>query len=135
MGDLTDVEINAALEHGRVKKQSESRATSVRYDRKAGHIIVELSNDCIFAFPPRIVQGLGSATHTELAEVELVGKGYGLHWEALDVDFSVPGLLAGLFGTKAYLARIAGQTRSPKKAAASRQNGRKGGRPSKRSAV
>jgi hypothetical protein len=54
------------------------------------------------------------AGHNEpRAQVELLGAGSGLHWEALDVDLSVPGLLAGLFGTKAYPARRAGSaTRS-----------------------
>jgi hypothetical protein len=47
------------------------------------------------------------------------------------VDLSIPGLLAGLFGTKAYMARRAGQAKSPAKAAAARENGRKGGRPRK----
>lgn len=55
----------------------------------------------------------------------------GLHWEALDVDLSIPGLLTGLFGTKAYMARQAGRTKFPAKAAAARANGLKGGRPRK----
>lgn len=45
------------------------------------------------------------------------------------MDLSVPGLMAGLFGTKAYMARRAGQATSAAKAAAARKNGRKGGRP------
>jgi hypothetical protein len=55
----------------------------------------------------------------------------GLHWEALDADFRVSGLLAGVFGTKAYMARRAGQAKSPAKSAAARANGTKGGRPRK----
>jgi hypothetical protein len=55
--------------------------------------------------------------------------GYGLHWEALDVDLSIPGLIAGIFGTRSYMARRAGQATSPAKAAAARANGAKGGRP------
>jgi hypothetical protein len=43
----------------------------------------------------------------------------------------VPELLTGLFGTKAYMARRAGQARSLAKAAAARANGAKGGRPRK----
>jgi hypothetical protein len=78
-----------------------------------------------------VAQGLETATDEDLAAVEILGAGYGLHWEALDVDLSIPGLLAGLFGTKAYMARRAGQAKSPAKAAAARENGRKGGRPRK----
>ena len=66
-----------------------------------------------------------------LAQVEILGTGYGLHWDALDADLSIPGLLAGLFGTKAFMARHAGRATSPAKAAAARANGAKGGRPRK----
>jgi hypothetical protein len=132
MADLTDAEIDAALERGRIAHQSEPRATSARYDQTNGRIIVELTNGCTFAFPPRMAQGMENATDEALATVEILGAGYGLHWEALDVDLSVPGLLAGLFGTKAYMARRAGQATSPAKAAAARANGAKGGRPRKR---
>ena len=93
---------------------------------------MELTNGCTFAFPPRLVQGLEAASDDELDAVEILGAGYGLHWEALDVDLSVPGLLAGLFGTKAHMARHAGRTKSPAKAAAARANGLKGGRLRKR---
>jgi hypothetical protein len=94
-----------------------------------------LTNGCNFAFPPRLAQGLESATVEQLDQIEILGAGSGLHWEALDADLSVPGLLAGLFGTKAYMARHAGQATSPSKAAAARANGAKGGRPRKSAQV
>lgn len=78
-------------------------------------------------FPPHLAQRLESATAEQLAAVEVLGAGYGLHWEAPDVDLSTPGLLAGLFGTKSYMARHAGRATSPPKAAAARVNGAKGG--------
>jgi hypothetical protein len=131
MVELTDAQIDAAIERGRMARVAEPRAASVRYDHALGRIVVELTNGCTFAFPPRLAQGLENATEEQLAEVEILGAGYGLHWEALDADLSVPGLLAGLFGTKAYMARLAGQTSSPAKAAAARRNGSKGGRPRK----
>ena len=105
MADLTDAEIDAALERGRIAQQTEPRAASARYDRKSGRIIVELTNGCTFAFPPHMAQGLETAKDDELASVEILGAGYGLHWEALDADLSVPGLLAGRFGTKAFMDR------------------------------
>jgi len=131
MAELTDSEINAAIERGRIAQQTEPRADSVRYDKRNDRIIVELTNGCIFSFPPRVAQGLETATDEDLAMVEVLGAGYGLHCKALDVDLSIPGLLAGLFGTKVYMARRAGQTKSAAKAAAARENGRKGGRPRK----
>ena len=133
MADLTDKEIDTALARGRAAASGEPRAASARYDGRLDRIIVELTNGCTFAFPPRLAQGLEQATEGELAEVEVLGKGYGLHWETLDVDFTVPGLLAGIFGTRAYMARHAGRATSPAKAAAARANGAKGGRPRKSS--
>lgn len=131
MADLGDTEIDAAAERGRLAGLREPRAASARYDEGRRRIVVELTNGCSFAFPPHLVQGLESADAAALAQVELLGSGYGLHWEDLDVDISVPGLMAGLFGTRSYMARRAGQTTSPAKAAAARANGAKGGRPRK----
>jgi hypothetical protein len=129
MAELSDAEIDAALQRGKAATLTEPRAASAHYDRKLGRMIVELTNGCTFSFPPRLAQGLETATEDQLARVEILGVGYGLHWEALDVDLSVPGLLAGLFGTRSYMARLAGRTTSPAKAAAARANGEKGGRP------
>jgi hypothetical protein len=129
MSELTDAAIDAALERGRIVRRHEPRAATARYDRESQRVVVELTNGCTFAFPPHLAQGLGQASADQLAQVEILGTGYGLHWEALDVDLAVPDLLAGLFGTKSYMARRAGQTRSPAKAAAARANGAKGGRP------
>ena len=131
MADLTDDDIDAATERGRLAGAREPRAASARYDRRLGRVVVELTNGCTFAFPPRLAQDLEHATDDELEGVEILGAGYGLHWEALDADFTVPGLLAGIFGTRAYMARRAGQATSPAKAAAARANGAKGGRPRK----
>ena len=129
MAELTDARIDAAIERGRTARLTEPRVRAARYDGRLGRIVVELTNGCTFAFPPRLAQGLEEATGEQLAEIKILGAGYGLHWEALDADLSIPGLLAGLFGTKAYMARQAGQATSPAKAAAARANGAKGGRP------
>jgi hypothetical protein len=131
MAELTDADIDAALDRGKALRATEPRAAKARYDRAKGRLVLDLTNGCTFAFPARVAQGLEEATDDQLATVEILGNGYGLHWEALDVDISVPGLLAGIFGTSAYMARLAGQSKSPAKAAASRANGAKGGRPRK----
>lgn len=135
MGDDPAMMIAQAKRRGDRSMRSEPRARAVRYDRRTGRIHVDLTNGCSFAFPARQAQGLGAASDAELAEVEILGLGLGLHWERLDVDLSVPGLLAGLFGTKAFMDRQraarAGAATSTAKAAAARRNGAKGGRPRK----
>lgn len=135
--DRLDEEIDHAMARGRRRAAVEPRAAKVRYDRRTGRIVVDLTNGCSFVFPARSLQGLEAASDAELAKVEVLGAGYGLHWEALDADFTVPGLLMGVFGTRTWMAemaRHAGQTTSPAKAAAARANGRKGGRPRRASA-
>jgi hypothetical protein len=129
MREISDAELDAALARGKVAQAAEPRASKARFDHRRGRVIVDLTNGCTFAFPPRLAQGLETATNEQLDRVEILGAGYGLHWEALDVDLSIPGLLAGIFGTRAYMARQAGRTTSPAKASAARRNGAKGGRP------
>ena len=129
MAEITDAQIDAALERGALARKSEPRAASARYDRPTGRVIVELTNGAAFAFPAALLQELEAASPDQLAQVEVLGVGHGLHWEALDVDLTVPGLLAGVFGTQSHLARKAGQATSLAKAAAARSNGAKGGRP------
>ena len=131
MADITNAQIDAALARGKLALETEPRAESARYDRQLDRMIMELTNGCAFAFPPRVAQGLEQATADQIANVEILGAGYGLHWEELDVDLSIPGLMAGIFGAKAHMARHAGQATSPAKAAAARANGAKGGRPRK----
>src|SRR5690606_19911056 len=93
---------------------------------------VEFTNGAALLVPARSLQGLEDASDAELAEVELAGE-TGLHWESRDVDFTIAGLMRGIFGTAQfmYAQRKGGQSRSPAKAAASRTNGAKGGRPRK----
>lgn len=131
----SDEQIEAANQRGReMLERGDPRAASARYDATTGRVLVDLTNGCTFAFPARRVQGLEDASDAEIAEVEILGAGFGLHWETRDVDIRIVGLMNGIFGTKAYmseLARRAGSVTSPAKAAAARANGAKGGRPRK----
>ncbi|WP_026986555.1 DUF2442 domain-containing protein [Fodinicurvata fenggangensis] len=131
MDELTDRQIDEALERGRAARAEEPRAAAASYDPKSQRVVVELTNGCAFAFPARSAQGLEAAGTEELSDIVILGAGYGLHWEALDVDLSVPDLLNGLLGTRSFMARHAGKASSISKAAAARENGRKGGRPRK----
>lgn len=103
MAELTDDEYEAANERGRVHFETTPHAKSARFDRSTGMVTLDLYNGCIFSFPARQLQGLEHASDDELAAVEVSGVGYGVHWESLDADFSVPGLMAGMFGTPTYM--------------------------------
>lgn len=103
----SDPQVEAAETRGRALLDREPRALAARYDAKSERIVLELSNGATFAFPPRLAQGLDGATARQLAEVEISGAGFGLHWESLDTDLSILGLLTGSFGTKAWMQELA----------------------------
>lgn len=132
---LTDAQSEAAEARGRAALESEPRATAARYSRKTGRVTVDLANGCAYVFPADLVQDLSEASPDELADVEVDGVGFNLHWPKLDADVYVPALVAGVFGTKDWIskamARQAGRKTSSAKAAAARANGAKGGRPRK----
>lgn len=129
---LTDEEYEAATRRGEEERASSPLPASVRYDPTSGRIIVEFTNGAAFMVPARALQDLADASDDDLAEVELAGE-TALHWERLDVDFTIKGLMAGIFGTAKFMEaqRRGGQSRSPAKIAAARANGAKGGRPRK----
>jgi hypothetical protein len=127
-------QIPAARARAAAERRAGRRAVSAHYDRLSGRIVMEITNGYLFGFPAKSSPYLAKATPTQLAAVEVSPGGSGLHWEELDVDLSVPGLLLSSLGRKeklSELARIAGESRSPAKSAASRANGAKGGRPRK----
>jgi hypothetical protein len=135
MDKVSDAQLDAAEARGREAMQTETRAASAHYDPATGRVVIDLVNGCAYAFPAHLVQDLQGASAEDLADVQVDGLGFNLHWPALDADLYVPALTAGLFGTRAWmareLARVAGMATSPAKAAAARSNGAKGGRPRK----
>jgi hypothetical protein len=128
------VEIDQARKVSAELDATEPRAVKAWYAADTERIFIELNTEIIMGFPYRKLQGLGNATPKQLAEVEVTPSGYGLHWESLDVDLGVPQLVIGLLGTKAWmseLGRQGGKSTSLAKSKASRDNGKRGGRPPK----
>ena len=111
------------------------RAVSARYDSKTGRIVIHLSSRLIVSFAPGDAQGLENARPSQLKEIEISPSGFGLHFPGVDADLYLPGLLDGFLGSKSWMAsrlgQIGGQATSKAKQAASRANGRLGGRPRK----
>ncbi len=131
-------QIAKAKEVWKQAEATEPRAEAVKYDRSEDLIVIKLKNGAIFSFPPQLAQGLENASPEQLADVWLPPSGSSVHWESLDVDFGIPELIAGIFGTKSWMAELGrkgGKTTSTSKSAAARQNGKKGGRPKKNISV
>ena len=133
MVDVTDAELRAAEARGRKMFATEARASSARYDRATGRVVIDLTNGCSYAFPVRLVQDLENASEADLETVQVEGLGFDLYWPKLGVDLYVPTLVAGIFGTRVWmtskLARVAGQITSVAGKAAARKNGVKSVRP------
>jgi hypothetical protein len=136
MVDLTDAEIERAEQRGANVLASAPKAKAARYDAETGRITIELANGCAYTFPARLSEDLSGGSDEDLSIIDVDGHGLNLHWPRLDADLSVPAIVAGIFGTRAWmtreLARVAGSTKSTAKSAAARRNGLKGGRPAKR---
>lgn len=65
---------------------------------EAGMVCVLLRDQREIRFPASKSRRLAKATPAQLAGVELICKGTGLHWPELDEDLSVSGILDGRFG-------------------------------------
>ncbi len=111
------------------------RVVSAHYDRKTGRIVIHLSSKLIVSFSPADAEGLEGAQPSQLKEIEISPSGFGIHFPAVDADPYAPGLLEGFLGSKAWMAsrlgRIGGRSTSKAKKAASKANGRLGGRAKK----
>jgi len=119
---------DAATKRGMRRMQQSLLALSARYDRRGERVIITLNNGTIVGFPLAALQGLQHAGPNELRVIEVEAGGYGLHVPALDADISVPPLLEEQLGSTSMKVAQA-------RAAASRANGRLGGRPRKSNAA
>jgi len=107
-GKAFQTEYEAAVRQAAISDKIEPRAKSARYNRRSRRIVVDLRNGAQFLFPPELAQGLADASDAALSNITVTPSGDGLSWPDLDADFSLPGLMAGVFGTKAWMRRFAG---------------------------
>ena len=99
---VTHEQFEAANERAKQMLTDIPRAVSARYDHRNRRIVVQLSSNLGIFFSPRIAEGLESATPEQLSVIEISPSGYGIHFPELDADLYVPGLLAGVFGSKTW---------------------------------
>src|ERR1700741_4974508 len=117
---------------GRQAAKTEPRAARAAYNAKDNTLRIELTNGAAITVPVKLIQALKGASPNDVRSVEVLGRGGGLHWEALDVDLSVPGLVSSVFAGPEWMAelgRVGGRRSSAAKEGAARRKSRKGGRP------
>lgn len=112
--------------------RTEPRAARATYRARGDALRIELANGAVITLPVQLIPDLQRAPRSDVRSVEVLGRGSGLHWESLDLDFSLPGLVSSVFSGPEWMAelgRVGGRNSSAAKATAARRNGRKGGRP------
>jgi hypothetical protein len=134
MVELTTEQFEAAMARGEARMRG-PRAESAHYDAGRNRVIMLVTTGVEVGFAPRDVEGLQHASIDDLRAIEVEAFGLGIHFPTIDADLYVPALLEGVMGSKRWMAAQLGaagrRTRTPAKATASRENGKRGGRPRK----
>lgn len=135
---ITREQFKAANKRGAAAIARGPVARAARYDARRALIVISLEGGCEFSFPAAMAEGLADAPRAKLTKIEISPNGLGLHWPQLDADLYVPALIEGAFGSRRWMQQIGelgGSARSPAKAKASRENGKRGGRPKDKEAA
>jgi hypothetical protein len=131
----TLADIRAAQARGEGRARIEPRADRVTYDVKNRLIMLDLRGGAILGLPVSAIRELNGAKPNQLKTLRAGFGGESITLDALDVDISIPGLLRDLVGMTSaamLLGRKGGSATSEAKAAAVRENGKRGGRPRKK---
>jgi hypothetical protein len=99
---LTDHEIRRSVPAARAREDADRdaglRAVKAFYDPINDLVMIETTRGFVWGIPRASISALRKALPAELTQLTLSPSGGGLHWEVLDVEISVPGLLVDALG-------------------------------------
>ncbi len=133
----TAAEMRRAVKAARQRERTATKIRAAHYDRRGDMIVADLSTGATLTVPRRAIPGFAKASPQALADVAVTPGGEGLWSDAVDDGVLVEHLLVLAIGETTLGtigARINAAKKSPARAAASRANGTKGGRPRKSAA-
>jgi hypothetical protein len=136
---ISDAEYAAALAAGRTDAEIEIRAQAVRYVSERDAVEIVTNRNAGFLIPRQWIGALQDVPIEELSKLEVWPDGSAIELEDRDVHISVHGLLTAILPAMLPSRTVAGifasrggQATSRAKRLSSKVNGRKGGRPRKR---
>jgi hypothetical protein len=139
---ISDAEYAAALAAGRIEAETEIRVQAVRYVPERDAIEIVTSRNAGFLIPRQWIGALQDVPIDELNKLEVWPDGSAIELEGRDIQISVHGLLTAILpamlpsrSVAAIFASRGGKATSREKRKSSRTNGRKGGRPRKKSST
>lgn len=139
---ICDAEYAAALAAGQIEAETEIRAQAVRYVPERDAIEIVTSRNAGFLIPRQWIGALQDVPTDELSKLEVWPDGSAIELEDRDIQISVHGLLTAILpamlpsqSVAAVFASRGGQATSRAKRKSSRANGRKGGRPRKKTST
>ncbi len=139
---ISDAEYAAALAAGRAEAETEIRAQAVRYVPERDAIEIVTNRNAGFLIPRQWIGVLQDVPTAELNKLEVWPDGSAIELDHRDIQISVHGLLTAILPAMLPSRTIAtlfasrgGQATSRAKRISSRANGRKGGRPRRKTAT
>ncbi|MGA8615497.1 MAG: DUF2442 domain-containing protein [Xanthobacteraceae bacterium] len=133
----SQAEMARAVAAARRREKGATKIRHARYDVRGDAVVSELSTGSILAVPRRIIPGFAGARPAVLTDLEITPGNEGLWSDNADDGVLLEQLVVLAAGERtvgAIGARINASKKSPARAAASRANGTKGGRPRKSAA-
>ena len=133
----TQAEMGKAVAAGRRREKGATKIRHARYDARRDAIVAELSTGSILAVPREIIPGFAGVRPAVLSDLAITPGNEGLWSGNADDGVLLEQLVVLAAGEKTVGtigARINASRKTPARAAASRANGAKGGRPRKSAA-
>jgi hypothetical protein len=131
---VTEAEMDALLRRAAEREKIATKICAARYDARHDVVIIGLSTQSTVEVPRARIAGFANADPAALADLA-INPGAESLWSAnVDDGVLLEQLLAITYGEDLVMtvgARFAARRRSPAGSAASRENGKKGGRPRK----
>ena len=134
----TAAELEAARRLWEEEDRVEPRAERITYDTRKKRLVIEVRRGAIVAIPIARIKEFNGATSRQLAGIHASRYGDAVVSDELDMHVSLKGLLrdlVGLTGAASMMGSAGGKVKSPAKTTAARENGKRGGRPRKKTAA